>query len=70
MYNRTSFNLKFFIQKEVFSMKLYSNKAINIVSIIITIGIYLFLTLYIPKLYSTVKEYIYYKIQPTNMQDY
>ena len=47
-------------------MSLYSNKAINFVSIIITIIVYLFLTMYIPKLYITIKEYI----QPTNLQDY
>lgn len=51
-------------------MNLYSNKAINIVSLLITILIYLFLTLYIPKVYSTIKSYIYYKSQPTNLQDY
>ena len=51
-------------------MNFYSNKSINIVSTVITILIYLFLTLYIPKLYITIKEYVYYKSQPTNMQDY
>ena len=51
-------------------MNLYSNKAINWLSLIITILIYLFLTLYIPKAYTTIKEYIYYKSQPTNLQDY
>jgi len=51
-------------------MNLYSNKSINIISAFITILIYLFLTLYIPKLYITIKEYVYYKSQPTNMQDY
>lgn len=51
-------------------MNFYSNKSINIISIFITILIYLFLTLYIPKLYITIKEYVYYKSQPTNMQDY
>ena len=51
-------------------MKLYSNKAINFVSLIITILVYLFLTLYIPKVYVSIKEYIYYKSQPTNLQDY
>ena len=51
-------------------MKLYSNKSINLFSFVITILIYLFLTLYIPKLYTTIKGYIYYKIQPTNLQDY
>ena len=51
-------------------MNVYSNKSINLLTIIITILLYLFLTIYIPKLYSTVKEYIYYKIQPTNMQEY
>ena len=51
-------------------MNFYSNKSINIVSLLITILIYLFLTLYIPKAYRTIKEYIYYKAQPTNLQDY
>lgn len=51
-------------------MKFYSNKSINIVSLLITILIYLFLTLYIPKVYTTIKEYVYYKSQPTNLQDY
>lgn len=51
-------------------MNFYSNKSINIISLIITILIYLFLTMYIPKVYITIKEYIYYKLQPTNMQDY
>ena len=51
-------------------MNFYSNKSIKFISIIITILIYLFLTLYIPKLYITIKEYVYYKSQPTNLQDY
>ena len=51
-------------------MNFYSNKAINLLSLIITIIVYLFLTLYIPNLYSSVKSYVYYKIQPTNLQDY
>ena len=51
-------------------MSFYSNKSINIISIIITSVMYLFLTLYIPKVYTTLKEYIYYKSQPTNLQDY
>lgn len=51
-------------------MNFYSNKSINIVSFIIAILIYLFLTIYIPKVYITIKEYVYYKSQPTNMQDY
>lgn len=51
-------------------MNFYSNKEINFVSCILTIILYLFLTLYIPKIYSTIKEYIYFKIQPTNMEEY
>lgn len=51
-------------------MNFYSNKSINIISLLITIVIYFFLTLYIPKAYITIKEYIYYKSQPTNLQDY
>ena len=51
-------------------MNVYSNKSINLISLLITILVYLFLTLYIPKLYTTIKEYVYYKSQPTNLQDY
>ena len=51
-------------------MKFYSNKSINILSLLITILIYLFLNLYVPKMYVTIKGYIYYKSQPTNLQDY
>lgn len=51
-------------------MNFYSNKTINLLSLIITIIVYLFLTLYIPNLYLTVKSYVYYEIQPTNLQDY
>ena len=51
-------------------MNFYSNKAINLLSLIIAIIVYLFLTLYIPNLYSAVKSYVYYKIQPTDLQDY
>jgi hypothetical protein len=51
-------------------MNFYSNKSINFISIIITIIVYLFFTLYIPKFYTTIKGYIYYKSQPTNLQDY
>lgn len=51
-------------------MNFYSNKAINLLSLIITIIVYLFLTLYIPNLYYEIKSYGYYKIQPTNLQDY
>ena len=51
-------------------MKFYSNKSINFISIFISIIIYFFLTLYIPKLYITIKNYVYFKIQPTNMQEY
>lgn len=51
-------------------MNFYSNKSINILSIIISIIIYLFLTVYIPKLFVSIKNYVYYKTQPTNMQEY
>ena len=51
-------------------MNFYSNKAINLLSLIITIIVYLFLTLYIPNLYYEIKNYVYYKIQPTNLNDY
>ena len=64
------FYSKKFISKKVFFMNFYSNKAINLLSLTLTIIVYLFLTLYIPNLYFTVKNYVYYKIQPTNLQDY
>ena len=51
-------------------MNFYSNKAINFLSLIITIILYLVLTLYIPNLCDAVKSYVYYIIQPTNLQDY
>ena len=51
-------------------MNFYSNKAINVVALIISILVYLFLIIYIPKIYITIKEYVYYKSQPTNLQDY
>ncbi len=51
-------------------MNFYSNKSINLISIIVTVLIYMFLTVYLPKVYSTITAYIYYKIQPTDMQDY
>ena len=63
-------NINLFLSLEVISMNFYSNKSINFVSILISIIIYIFLFVYIPKLYSTVRDYIYYKIQPTNMQEY
>jgi len=51
-------------------MNFYSTKSINILSIFISIVIYLFLTMYIPKLFKSIKNYIYYKSQPVNMQEY
>lgn len=51
-------------------MNFYSRKSINFISIIITILVYLFLTIYIPQVYITIKEYVYYKSQPTDLQDY
>ena len=51
-------------------MNFYSNKSINILSIFISIIIYIFLSMYIPKLFISIKNYIYYKSQPTNMQEY
>lgn len=51
-------------------MIFYSNKNINIISIFITILIYLFLNFYVPRVYITIKDFIYYKVQPTNLQDY
>lgn len=51
-------------------MNFYSNKSINIVSFLVSLAIFLFLTLYIPKLFITLKNFIYFKVQPTTMQDY
>ena len=51
-------------------MNFYSNKSINILSIFISIIIYILLTMYIPRLFISIKNYVYYRIQPSNMQDY
>lgn len=51
-------------------MKIYSTFRINIVTFIITIFIYLFVTIYIPKCYQTIKTYLYYRSQPNIEQEY
>lgn len=51
-------------------MSFYSDKQINIISLIITICIFIIITMYIPKLYTTVTAYFYYKNQPKTMQEY
>lgn len=51
-------------------MKIYSKTKINILSLIITIIIYFFITIYIPKLYKTTKAYFYYKNQPNINLEY
>ena len=51
-------------------MKFYSNKQINILSFIITVLIFFFIVIYIPKLYTTINSYIYYKSQPNITQEY
>lgn len=51
-------------------MKFYSNRQINIISFILTIFLFFFLTVYIPKLYTTIHSYIYYKSQPNITEEY
>ena len=51
-------------------MNFYSKKEVNFISFILTIFVYLFLTMYIPKLFTTVKEYVYFKTQPNYYEDY
>ena len=51
-------------------MKFYSSLKINLVSIIISIIIYIFFMKYIPQLYKVVSSYLYYKNQPNLTQEY
>ena len=51
-------------------MNFYSKKEINGISLLLTIFTYLFLTIYIPKLFITIKEYVYYKAQPIHLEEY
>lgn len=51
-------------------MKFYSSIKINLVSIIVSIIIYIFLMEYIPQLYKVVSSYLYYKNQPNLTQEY
>ena len=51
-------------------MKFYSSLKINLVSIIVSIIIYIFLMEYIPQLYKVAHAYLYYKTQPNLIQEY
>lgn len=51
-------------------MKFYSKLEINVISILISIIICLFIFEYIPKLYQETKVYIYYKMQPNLVKEY
>lgn len=51
-------------------MKFYSSLKINVLSFFITIFIYIFITLYIPKVYKVISSYVYYKSQPNLIQEY
>lgn len=51
-------------------MKLYSNRQINKISFILAVLIFFFISIYIPKLYTTINSYIYYKSQPNITQEY
>lgn len=51
-------------------MKFYSRLQINLISIMISIIVYLFLIKYIPQLYKVVSSYLYYKNQPNLTQEY
>ena len=51
-------------------MKFYSKLQINILSLIISVIIYVFVMIYIPKLISVSKSYIYYKSQPNLVKEY
>ena len=51
-------------------MKIYSNLKINFISIIISIIIYFFIIYYIPKLYTTIKSFFYFKSQPNITKEY
>ena len=51
-------------------MKFYSKLQINLISIAISIIIYLFIMEYIPQLYKVGSTYLYYKIQPNLTKEY
>lgn len=51
-------------------MKFYSKLEINVISILISIIICLFIFEYIPQLYQETKAYIYYKMQPELVKEY
>lgn len=51
-------------------MKIYSKRGIYVVSVLITIAIYAFCVVYMPKLIKTVHDYLYYKSQPTIEREY
>lgn len=51
-------------------MKFYSKLEVNIISILISAIICLFIFEYIPKLYQETKVYIYYKMQPNLAKEY
>lgn len=73
IYNFLEFFIVFcytYYVKKGEKMSFYSDKQINIISLIITICIFIIITMYIPKLYTTVTTYFYYKNQPKTMQEY
>ena len=51
-------------------MRFYSRLQINVISIIISIIIYIFIIKYIPQLYKVGKAYIYFKRQPSIVKEY
>ena len=51
-------------------MKFYSRLEINIVSLFLTIIIYIFIIIYIPQTYKIAKNYLYYKKQPNIIREY
>lgn len=51
-------------------MKFYSRLQINLISIMISIIVYLFLMKYIPQLCKVGSSYLYYKNQPKLTQEY
>lgn len=51
-------------------MKFYSNLKVNVLSLIITILIYIFLVNYIPQVFKVGREYFYYKFQPNIIKEY
>ncbi len=51
-------------------MKIYSKLQINLFSVLVSIIIYFFLVIYIPKVLKTISHYIYYKQQPNLIVEY